>query len=422
MSDVNTEYHNGDVSVSRNVTIGGDTKIAGDAEVSHNLHVKGWLDAENIKGANKGIFRTEDALRRAYPNPKAGWFAGVGLNSPIMLYVHDEGRWIGTGSEMVLNVDLTEVGELREKLSECHDKIEALETDNKDNKEQISKLTKIVDDISADGNFKTILLTSSDVKMGIVIGNGTYAAGSSVTIYAVANNGYRFVRWSDGNVSSIRKIALYDDISLTAEFAVKAYKITAMSSDDTMGTAVVVGGGTMFAYKSAVAMEAEAKAGYRFVGWYRKGVVMSTSNVYTILADEDMQYEARFEAIVEKPKDYYIGFTNITDEDAFSRLLDTDLIGNAVGYSRTDVPAWSGDFSTGKVLYMMYRAGSEPQRGWFNKDGALPTTFIREDFSDSSKWPYLHEGVKVGDTRYTVIGFGGRAELSKADTMDIEFI
>ena len=58
MSSIKTTQIDGDVSVGRNVAIGGKADIAGSVHVGHNLKVDGWLEAPNSKGANKGIFLT----------------------------------------------------------------------------------------------------------------------------------------------------------------------------------------------------------------------------------------------------------------------------------------------------------------------------------------------------------------------------
>ena len=49
-------------------------------------------------------------------------------------------------------------------------------------------------------------------------GAGTYAAGTEITIKAVAKAGYRFVKWSDENTEAERKIVVTEDLNLTATF------------------------------------------------------------------------------------------------------------------------------------------------------------------------------------------------------------
>ena len=57
MSSIPTKQIDGDVAVGRDVNIGGKATIRGSAKVGHNLTVDGWLEAKNIKGPNKGLFK-----------------------------------------------------------------------------------------------------------------------------------------------------------------------------------------------------------------------------------------------------------------------------------------------------------------------------------------------------------------------------
>ncbi len=77
MSAIPTKHIDGDVSVGRNVSVGGDVNIQGRTRVGHDLVVEGWLDAPNIKGAQKGLFASPDDLRESYPQPRSGWWALV---------------------------------------------------------------------------------------------------------------------------------------------------------------------------------------------------------------------------------------------------------------------------------------------------------------------------------------------------------
>ena len=79
MSSIPTKQIDGDVAVGRDVNIGGKATIRGSAKVGHNLTVDGWLEAKNITGPNKGLFKTATLLREAYPNPHEGWWALVTL-------------------------------------------------------------------------------------------------------------------------------------------------------------------------------------------------------------------------------------------------------------------------------------------------------------------------------------------------------
>ncbi len=97
MSSIKTTQIDGDVSVGRNVSIGGNTTIQGNGYIKGGFKVDGWLEAKNIKGANKGIFTTVEKLREAYPLPHDGWWAVVGRSLPSPIYVADGGAWVATG-------------------------------------------------------------------------------------------------------------------------------------------------------------------------------------------------------------------------------------------------------------------------------------------------------------------------------------
>ena len=75
---------------------------------------------------------------------------------------------------------------------------------------------------TTDGEWKyTLTVSTGDDKAGTVTGGGKYAAGSEVTIEAVAKDGYDFVRWSDGNTDNPRTITVHDDAEYTAVFKAK---------------------------------------------------------------------------------------------------------------------------------------------------------------------------------------------------------
>lgn len=94
MSSIPTKHTDGNVSVGRNVAIGGKVAVRGSATVDHNLIVKGWLDAPNVKGPDKGLFKTPTQLRESYPNPHEGWWALVGDTLPAQVYMADGGVWV----------------------------------------------------------------------------------------------------------------------------------------------------------------------------------------------------------------------------------------------------------------------------------------------------------------------------------------
>lgn len=97
MSSVKTTQLDGDVSVGRNTSIGGNATVQGNTHIKGNCKVEGWLEAKNVKSANKGLFTTVEKLREAYPRPHDGWWAIVGRSLPAPIYVADGGVWVATG-------------------------------------------------------------------------------------------------------------------------------------------------------------------------------------------------------------------------------------------------------------------------------------------------------------------------------------
>ncbi len=93
MSQIKATELEGDVAIGRHVTTGGNATIQGNTTVKKNLKVEGWLDAPNIKGANKGLFKAETDLKEAYPSPDAGWWALVGDSIPAQVYLVVNGVW-----------------------------------------------------------------------------------------------------------------------------------------------------------------------------------------------------------------------------------------------------------------------------------------------------------------------------------------
>jgi len=66
--------------------------------------------------------------------------------------------------------------------------------------------------------FYTVTVRSDNPVMGTATGGGSFAENSSISISAVANEGYRFVRWNDDNSEAIRTITVAADATYTAYF------------------------------------------------------------------------------------------------------------------------------------------------------------------------------------------------------------
>lgn len=149
MSSIKNTQIDGDVSVGRNVSIGGNTTIQGNGHIKGGFKVDGWLDAKNIKGANKGIFTTVEKLREAYPLPHDGWWAIVGRSLPSPIYVADGGVWVATGgSGGNPTVDSEQhnnnIAKLQADISENSNKIKALEVQSTTQRDSVNQTHEAV--------------------------------------------------------------------------------------------------------------------------------------------------------------------------------------------------------------------------------------------------------------------------------------
>ena len=133
---------------------------------------------------------------------------------------------------------------------------------------------------------------------GSVTGIGTHHYGDTVAITAVANTGYHFVKWSDGNTDNPRQIVVAQGLSFTPEFEISSFTITTYAENGT-----VTGGGT-YTYGTQVTLTVTPDAGYRFKQWsdyifnYSWGWsdgYYPTDNPRTITVTEDATYVPQFE-------------------------------------------------------------------------------------------------------------------------------
>ena len=111
MSSIYNENIQGNLSTSRNITAGGHLNVRGNSVFDHNVVIKGWLDAKNIKGPCKGLYASEETLNEAYPKPMPGWYALVGNTLPAAVYRAEGGKWVATdeqGGEVNLYLDQLE--------------------------------------------------------------------------------------------------------------------------------------------------------------------------------------------------------------------------------------------------------------------------------------------------------------------------
>ena len=75
---------------------------------------------------------------------------------------------------------------------------------------------------AASGNIYTISAVPADPTMGSVQGGGSYEENMQITLTAVPNEGYHFVRWQDGNTDNPRVVTVTGNATYVATFEANA--------------------------------------------------------------------------------------------------------------------------------------------------------------------------------------------------------
>ena len=133
----------------------------------------------------------------------------------------------------------------------------------------------------------TITVSSANPSMGSATGSGTFRYGTTTTISATANSGYRFTGWNDGNGQNPRTVNVSGDAIFIATFAGVPYTITAAVSDANAGYTT---GSGQYNYGTTATIQAYPYAGYTFTGW-NDG---NTDNPRTVTVSGDATYTASF--------------------------------------------------------------------------------------------------------------------------------
>ena len=119
---------------------------------------------------------------------------------------------------------------------------------------------------------------------------GEYNEGTEVSITATADEGYRFIGWSDGNTEESITITITEDTSIEAVFElIPIYTVTVTSTE---GGSISSEGGD-YQEGTEITITATADEGYEFTGWSDG----STGESITINIIQDTSIEAVFELI-----------------------------------------------------------------------------------------------------------------------------
>ena len=143
-----------------------------------------------------------------------------------------------------------------------------------------------------------VIVASNPEDAGIITGAGAYAINDTVTLTATANEGYKFINWTE-NDSVISEVAEYtfvveNDREFVANFELLTYEVTASVNDENFGA---VTGADTYSHGEEVTLTATANEGYKFVNWTENDTVVSTEAEYSFVITGDRNLVANFELL-----------------------------------------------------------------------------------------------------------------------------
>ncbi len=136
-----------------------------------------------------------------------------------------------------------------------------------------------------------ITVSANPTEGGTVSGAGTYYEGSTCTLTAMANTGYTFTGWNDGNTQNPRSFTVTGDASYTANFSISSYEVTATANPAAGGT--ITGTGS-YNHGTTATLTATANEGYTFTNWTKNGVSVSTNTTYSFTVTSATALVANF--------------------------------------------------------------------------------------------------------------------------------
>ena len=103
-----------------------------------------------------------------------------------------------------------------------------------------------------------------DPIMGEAFGGGNYKFGTQIEISAVPKYGYKFTKWSDGNVDNPRTVTVVGAKTYVAVFEQSEFGVNLVSSPSTGGSTT---GDGVFKYLDSATISATPATGYHFSEW-----------------------------------------------------------------------------------------------------------------------------------------------------------
>jgi hypothetical protein len=146
-----------------------------------------------------------------------------------------------------------------------------------------------------------IILLKTPPTGGNVFHTDLYDCGLPITVWAVANQGFHFEKWTENGLTVHTGDSYTFTVDrarvLTAHFAVNEYDITVLANPAEGGAAAIFGvpGAPPYPHGQPVTIVAAENDCWTFKNWTKNGIIVSTTNSYTFFATESCTYIANFE-------------------------------------------------------------------------------------------------------------------------------
>ena len=162
--------------------------------------------------------------------------------------------------------------------------------------------------------YYTVVVSANPAEGGTVSGSGTFSAGETCTINAIANTGYNFVNWTkNGNVVSTNATYTFtvnETAEYIANFNAVSYIVTASANPVEGGT---ISGGGVYNHGETCSLTIVPNTNYVFQNWTENGNVVSTNATYSFTVTENHNIVANlifFDGINENSADSYVIYPN----------------------------------------------------------------------------------------------------------------
>ena len=209
-----------------------------------------------------------------------------------------------------------------------------------------------------------VQLTVNPENAGVTLGTGNYIHCDSVTVKAIANNGYRFVNWTENNEvvseESEYSFIITTDRKLVANFTLIDYDVTATVNIENSG---VVSGEGNYYHGDEVVLTAIPNLGYKFINWTENDIFVSSEAEYRFTVTSDRNLVANFisteniETILIDSFNVYPNPANINNEINLGKTFDKVEVYNSVGVKiieYTNVDKIDGIETSGVYLIRVY--------------------------------------------------------------------